>query len=69
MVLLCCAQKLSDSGKLSLLQEMYREWPFMQVTACIRFTFTSAFARCRAFGCLASNQILHQHKRVVHPCR
>jgi hypothetical protein len=24
-------QKLTDAGKLSLLQEMYREWPFMQV--------------------------------------
>jgi phosphoenolpyruvate carboxylase len=28
-------QKLSDSGKLSLLQEMYREWPFMQVPLCM----------------------------------
>jgi phosphoenolpyruvate carboxylase len=25
-------KKLSDAGKLQLLQEMYREWPFMQVT-------------------------------------
>lgn len=29
------AQKLSDDGKLPLLQEMYREWPFMQVL-CLR---------------------------------
>lgn len=27
----CVAQKLADAGKLSLLQEMYKEWPFMQV--------------------------------------
>ena len=30
-------QKLTDAGKLSLLQEMYREWPFMQVLLYITY--------------------------------
>jgi len=30
-----CSQKLSDGGKLQLLQEMYQEWPFMQVSVSL----------------------------------
>lgn len=34
------AQKLADEGKLELLQEMYQEWPFMQVRPLHRTAVT-----------------------------
>jgi hypothetical protein len=42
-------QKLSDAGKLSLLQEMYRDWPFMQVllyTTCVYHLCVMQLACC-----------------------